>query len=103
MVDRKQLQEIELLTGIGSVFDASEKVCEVKYRIHVLQEKIKIRTGTIDGLKDVRGSVEPIGVSIFNLFGKTLTLVFQDGRQMDFFVSNTRTGSIANAAGIRIP
>ncbi len=101
MVDRKHREEIELLAGIGSVFEGPNKVCEVRYRIRVLQEKIESRTGIIDGLKDIRGIVNPIGVPIFNLFGKTLILVFKDGRQMDFLVGNARTGAIIGTSEIR--
>jgi hypothetical protein len=104
MADRKYLETIEHLTGTGDVYEESRKVASVRYDIRVLQEKIESVThsGTniIDDLKRVSGTVDPVDVSMHELFGKVFTLVFEDGRRMNFFVTNTQTGSISASSGI---
>jgi hypothetical protein len=100
LADRKYRERIELLTGTGCVYEGNKEIASVRYRIEVLQTKLENGSSIIDGLKEVQGMVDPISASIYHLFGKTLTLVFEDGRKMDFYVTDARTGSIAARAGI---
>ncbi len=111
MADRKRLERIELLIGTGRVLKGLTEVATVRYRVEVFQEKIESITGSgthiIDGLKDIRGTIDPVGASIGTLFDKgTLTLVFEDGRKMDFMIAHSdimaNSGSIANASGAGI-
>jgi hypothetical protein len=104
MADRKYSERVEHLAGTGHVYDGLDSISKVRYNIEVWQEKIESGTfsGTsiINGLKKVRGTIDPIDKSIMELFGKTLTLVFEDGRKMDFFVTNANTGSVASSSEI---
>ncbi len=110
MTDRRYLERTETLTGTGRVCDNQGEIALVGYRVEVFQEKIECRTGsgvtTVDGLKDIRGTIDAGSTSIYSLMDRTLTLVFEDGRRMDFIVANANiaanTGTIANAgcAGI---
>jgi len=102
MADRRYAEIIEHLNGIGHVWEGGQDICKVQYHIEVLQDRIKLTSfgiSRIDGFKRIRGIVTPIGKSIHEIFGKTLTLVFENGKKLDFFVSSTSTGSI-NARGL---
>lgn len=103
MADRRYLERIELLTGTGRVFEGSQEIATTRYRVEILQEKIESRTSsgvhTLDGLKEIRGTITPVEVSIGVLWGKTLILVFEDGKRMEFSVS--RTNLSANNGFIR--
>ena len=104
MVDRKYLERIEHLIGTGQVFEGSKEISAIRYILDIFQEKIESGTGSgthiIDGFKEVCGTVDPIGTSSYELFGRALTLVFKDGRKMDFFVTSANTGSITPSSGI---
>jgi len=107
MADRKRLERIELLIGTGHVFEGPKEIATVHYRIEVFREKIQSPafsgSKTVDGLIVILGAVNPVGASISVLFNKrALTLVFEDGRKMDFFVSNAIRGTITNASGAGI-
>ena len=103
MADRKYLESIELLTGTGRIYEGPSEISTVRYRVEVLQEKIECRTSsgpnTADGLKEIRGTVDPIGASIYDLLDKTLTLVLEDGRKLDFFVPTRAPGRLLPVPG----
>jgi len=109
MPDRKYLQRIELLRGTGRIYEGSQEIATANYHIEVFQEKIECITdtgmSTVGGLKELCGTIDPVDSSIRVLFGKDLTLVFEDGRKVDFAVSNANisanTGSIVASSGIR--
>ena len=49
----------------------------------------------LPGLQRIHGQVRVEGIEGFNLLGKPLTLQLEDGRVLDFFISNS-DGEIAN-------
>jgi hypothetical protein len=76
------------LTGRGTVRRGEDKLAEVRYTLHVLQEYNVSRTfgGTsrVPGMKDVSGLITVISGEHM-LTGKgMLTLELEDGRQWDF-------------------
>jgi hypothetical protein len=87
------LRTLERLTGIGPVtHENGGLVREMRYHITTFREFID---GDIPGLRSIQGKVELEGMEAFELIGESLTLRLEDGRILDFFISNS-DGRIAN-------
>ncbi len=97
MLDQAYFKTVEHLVGVGQVFEQSKEVTSVNYNIKVLKKMIKIRTMTeasiIEGMEQIQGFVKPINNTLA-LRGENFTLVIEDGRQLDFFMSDLGTGAI---------
>jgi len=111
MADRKRLERIKLLTGTGRVYEGSQEIATVSYRVEVFQEKIESQasggTSIANGPTTTQGEIKPAGAaSISVLFGKALTLVFKDGRKLDCEVANMdismNMGTIIDTSGAGI-
>jgi len=96
----------ERLTGTGYIFSRSRKVCCAKYEIDTFLDD---STSTpedprvIEILKEISGSIKTIDIPLHSLFGKDdLTLSIEDGRKLDFFITETIAGTITPKAGFRI-
>ena len=56
----------------------------------------------LDQLKEIRGKINPIELSLDSMFGRDWTLVLEDGRKLDFFITETITGTIIPTTGFRL-
>ena len=90
---------VEKLSGKGKVFEGTKFIADVDYDISVYQDRID--TSSHDGPSSVPGLkrvVLALNRHVGEIGGK-LTLVLEDGKKMDFFVSGNRlftpTGPIA--------
>ena len=88
----RERRTLERLTGRGAVtHDNGDRVRVMTYNITTMQDFID----GIPGLKGIHGRVRIEGTEGFDLLGKPLTLHLEDGRVLDFFISDS-DGNIAN-------
>lgn len=75
------------LFGIGEVFNDTENLGKVNYKLYIYQEIHNVNGEEIDGLKDTQGKID--SDKAFGLFDKgKLRLKLEDGRSIEFFVRN---------------
>jgi hypothetical protein len=106
MPSQDYYEKRERLIGSGYIFSRWKKVCCVKYEIETF---LDVLTGTpddpnvIESLREIRGKIKPIDIPLHSLFGKdNLTLSLEDGRKLDFFITETITGTITPKAKFRL-
>ena len=81
------------LKGVGEVYDGNNKLAEARYELVIEQEATIAEsfsgTEEIDGLQSGTGSilVKKGRIGLLNTV-KKLTLHIDDGRKVDFFVTN---------------
>lgn len=89
------MRHVETIKGHGTMTSNAGEQLEVRYELHVYQDEIPAGTldnpgGTIPGLKEIRGTIQPV-----RFFGENgLTLEMEDGRKLKFFFTDMH-GSIA--------
>jgi hypothetical protein len=89
------MQHVQTLTGTGIVTPADGKTVSVRYILNILQDEISVETGTIPGLKSIRGSVKPFCGALL----ENLTLRMEDRKTVDFFFTD-RNGSATATGGL---
>ena len=90
-----RLDVIEACRGTGHVYrDNGEFVRRAGYHLEVLQEVHESPSGDILGLQRIEGRVELESADL-HLVGKALVLHLEDGRQLDFFYTDSG-GTIAD-------
>jgi hypothetical protein len=96
----------ERLIGTGYIYSHSKRVCCAKYEIETF---LDTSTSTSDDpklielLKEIHGNIKPIDIPFHSLFGRDdLTLSIEDGRKIDFFITETITGTITPKTGFHI-
>jgi hypothetical protein len=96
----------ERLIGTGYIHSRSKMVCCAKYEIETFLDasaSISDNPSVIELLKEIRGNIKPIDIPFYSLFGKDdLTLSLEDGRKLDFFITETITGTMTLKAGFRM-
>lgn len=91
---RKRRQTLESPYGVGDVVgDDGKPLSRVRYRLTVFQEILITRTlgGNVSehsGLKDIRGSLSVVDGERNLTVRDRLSLILQDGRQLDFFATD---------------
>jgi len=83
------------LIGRGHLYEGARQICLARYNIEVLRIPDH---QTSDPDERVSGSIEPIGATITELFGRKLTLLLEDARKLDFYV--TDKGFVISSASI---
>lgn len=95
---------LEHLVGTGYIFNGPIQMCRTRYRVDTYvetSEEMVRNAHLMDRLKEIRGKINPIELSLDNLFGGDCTLVLEDGRRLDFFITETITGNITPTTGLR--
>jgi len=92
MATRREYKHLESPEGVGEVWQGDKRIAQVEYSLDVQKEIII--TESFDGTNELEGK-SFISGSIFVLEGEKhligrdiLTLYMQDGRKIDFFVTN---------------
>jgi hypothetical protein len=83
------------LTGTGHLYEGPKKICMARYRIEL--ERI-MNFGASDPDERISGIVEPIDAALAELFGRRLTLLFEDARKLDFYINDV--GFVVSCAPI---
>ena len=99
------LENVEHLVGTGYLYNRQKQICRTRYRIDTYLEPsddIVEKTHLLDSLKEIRGKINPIELSLDSMFGRDWTLVLEDGRELDFFIAETVTGTIIPTTGFRL-
>ena len=95
---------LEHLVGTGYILNGPIQICRTRYRVDTYletSEEIIRNSDLLDRLKEIRGKINPIELSLGDIFGRDCTLVLEDGRKLDFFITGTITGNITPTTGIR--
>ena len=102
-------ENLEHLVGTGYLYKGSTQICRTKYRVDIylepseaISEAIMGKPYLFDQLKEIRGKINPIELSLDSMFGWDWTLVLEDGRKLDFFITETITGTIIPTTGFRL-
>jgi len=96
---------MEHLVGIGYLYNGPKQICRTRYRIDTyleLSDDIVEKSYLLDQLKEIRGKINPIELSLDSMFGRDWTLILEDGRKLDFFIAETVTGTIIPTTGFRL-
>jgi len=72
------------LTGTGRLYEGARQLCTVHYVILVQ----RIATGTSDLDERISGIIDPIGATIKELLGRRLTMLLEDARKLDFYLTD---------------
>jgi hypothetical protein len=106
MPSQDHYEDRACLIGTGYIYSRSKKVCCTNYQIETF---LDVSTGVPDDpnvielLKEIRGNIKPIDIPLHSLFGKDdLTLLLEDGRMLDFFITETTAGTIIPKASFHI-
>jgi hypothetical protein len=102
--DMADCENLEHLVGTGYLYSGPKQICRTQYRVDTYlepSEDIEGKAYLLDRLKEIRGKINPIEMSLDNIFGKDWTLVLEDGRKLDFFITETITGTIIPTTGFR--
>ena len=95
----------ECLVGTGYVLEGSQEICRANYHITTLLDPSAVamieNPVKRDLLKEIRGRIQPLGISLSSLFGKDWTLALEDGKKIDFFIAETVTGRITPITQLR--
>jgi hypothetical protein len=103
-LDMENSENIEPLVGTGYICKGLTKICRTRYRVDTYlapSEDIMEKSYLLDVLKELRVKIKPIEISLDSIFGRDYTLVLEDGRKLDFFITETLTGTIIPTTGIR--
>jgi len=103
--DTANLENVEHLVGTGCLYDRQKQICRARYRVDTYLESsdyIVEKPYLLDSLKEIRGKINPIELSLGSMFGRDWTLVLEDGRKLDFFIAETVTGTIIPTTGFRL-
>jgi len=98
-------ENLEQLVGTGYLYKGPEQICRTRYRVDTYLEWSEAIVGKpylFDQLKEIRGKINPIELSLDSMFGLDWTLVLEDGRKLDFFITETITGTIIPTTGFRL-
>lgn len=99
------MENLEHLVGTGYLYEGQKQICRTRYRVDAyldLSEAIVGKSYLFDQLKEIRGKINPIELSLNSMFGRDWTLVLEDGRKLDFFITETLTGTIIPTTGFRL-
>jgi hypothetical protein len=97
----------EHFVGTGYLYNGTRQICRTRYHVDTYLEpsedieNIIGKPYLLDQLKEIRGKIKPIELSLDSLFGSDWTLVLEDGRRLDFFITETITGTITPMTGFR--
>jgi hypothetical protein len=92
----------ESFSGTGYILKGLRKVCPSHYRItksldsEFDSEDARIR----EMLCVIDCKIKPLGMPLTHLFGDDFTLTLEDGRKIDFFITETETGKVTPKAGL---
>jgi hypothetical protein len=96
MSERRVRRTIAVLDGVGAVLSAGGSIAEVRYHLSVSQEFIIVtgRTGVqeMPGAQEVHGSLTPPPGQSLPMAGAMLTLLMEDGGEIDFTISSMSAG-----------
>ena len=102
-------ENLEHLVGTGYLYEGPKQICHTRYRVDTylepsdaISEAIMGKPYLFDQLKEIRGKINPIELSLDSMFGRDWTLVLEDGRKLDFFITETITGTIIPTTGFRL-
>jgi hypothetical protein len=90
----KLMKNLVHLTGIGRLYEGARQLCTAHYDIQVQ----RIAAGTSDLDERTSGTIDPIGATIEELLGRRLTMLFEDARKLDFYL--TDKGFVVSIAAI---
>ena len=102
-------ENLEHLVGIGYIYEGPKQMFRTRYRVDAYLEPSEAISKAIvekpylfDQLKEIRGKINPIELSLDSMFGRDWTLVLEDGRKLDFFITETLTGTIIPTTGFSL-
>lgn len=90
---------LESPEGRGKVFEEERFICDVEYSLQVTQIMTSFRAGMgpeewVRGNVSIDGYIEAEPRELHNMMMKRLVLRLKDGRRIEFFVTNSGTGSM---------
>ena len=96
MSERRVRRTIAVRDGVGTVMSAGGSIAEVRYHLDVSQESVIVseRTGVreMPGAVEVQGSLTPPPGQSLPMTGALLTLLMEDGGEIDFTISSLSAG-----------
>ena len=102
-------ENLEHLVGTGYLYNGPRQICRTRYCVDTylepsdaISEAVAGKPYLFDQLKEIRGKINPIELSLDSMFGRDWTLVLEDGRKLDFFITETLTGTIIPTTGFRL-
>lgn len=107
MSERRTKRTIAVVDGVGAVLSGSGSVGGVRYHLNVNQEFVVVDdpsgTREIPGVREVTGTLMPSPGDSLPMAGLPLTLVMEDGNEIDFSIIDVVGGeySIVGSAELR--
>ncbi len=107
MSERRVRRTIAVLDGVGTVMSAGQSVTDVRYHLNVSQESVIVRnpsgTREMPGAREVHGTLMPPPGQTLPMSGVPLTLLMEDGGEIDFAIAGMSAGEyqIASSGELR--
>jgi hypothetical protein len=96
MSERRIRRTIAVLDGVGTVLSGGGPLTEARYHLDVSQEFVIVsgRTGIreLPGVQEVAGTLRPPPNMSLPMAGAPLTLLMEDGREIDFTMTSIIAG-----------